>query len=74
MNSDAKHNIDWEIIEKHKGKEAVDIAKNFLKWATDIHYNAPQDFTTRYIQNEPIQYIWELGFSINIILNLMNLH
>lgn len=62
MNSDVKHNIDWKTIETRRGKEAVDIAKNFLKWASEINYNAPHDFTTRYIVYEPIQYILGIGF------------
>lgn len=62
MNSNTEQNIDWEIIETHRGKEAVDIAKNFIKWATEINYSIPHNFTSRYIQDEPIQYILGVGF------------
>ena len=65
MTSDAENIIDWRNIEAHKGPEAVQIAKNFLKWTNEINITAPDNFNTRYLNGEPIQYILGVGFFHN---------
>lgn len=62
MNSNTNQKIDWILIENHKGSNEVRIARNFINWAEEINYYPPIDFTLRFINGEPIQYILGIGF------------
>jgi len=62
MNSDTNKKIDWILIENQIGFNEVRIAQNFIKWAEEINYNPPNNFTPRFLNGEPIQYILGVGF------------
>ncbi len=62
MNSKTHPQIDWILIENQIGLNEVRIARDFIKWAEEINCIPPNDFTQRFINGEPIQYILGIGF------------